>query len=75
MVDKLLSTRVGTVLCELREAKNLSQEKFANLCDLDRSYISRIERGLQSPSVKNLFVICEVLEIKPSEFLKRVELS
>ena len=53
--------QVGERLMNLRSNNNLSQEMLANQADLDRSYISRIERGIISPSVENLSKICNVL--------------
>jgi len=68
-----LKDRISTLLIELRAAKGYSQEKLANLADVDRSYISRIERKLIIPTVYKLIKICQPLGIQASEFLKRVE--
>ena len=43
--DADIANRFGQRVQELRRAKGLSQEAFASLCDLDRTYISGIERG------------------------------
>lgn len=40
----------GNRLRILRTKKNLSQEKFADLTQLDRTYISGLERGKRNPS-------------------------
>ena len=37
----------GKVLREIREANHISQEKLAEHCDLDRTYISLLKRGLR----------------------------
>ncbi len=68
-----LNIRVGKLLSVLRTEKGLSQEKLGNQANLDRSYISRIERGVLSPSVTNLYKICKVLEITPGTFLNKVD--
>ena len=60
--------QVGERLMNLRSESDLSQEMLANQADLDRSYISRIERGIISPSVENLSKICHVLNISLSKF-------
>jgi transcriptional regulator with XRE-family HTH domain len=49
----------GTVLRELRENKKLSQEKLAEFCDLDRTYISLLERGLRQPTLTTLFKLSD----------------
>lgn len=45
----------------LRLAHDLSQEELAFRADLDRTYISQIERGVSNPSVLVLVKIAEVL--------------
>ncbi|MBS1508565.1 MAG: helix-turn-helix transcriptional regulator [Bacteroidetes bacterium] len=68
-----LNKALGKVLKELRENKRMSQQELGDYADVDRSFISRIERGIGTPSVAVVFKICALLEIKPSEFLARVE--
>lgn len=53
--------RFGKRLRELREALDLSQEAFAAKCNLDRTYISGIERGLRNLSLRNIEVIAVAL--------------
>jgi transcriptional regulator with XRE-family HTH domain len=65
----------GKVLKEQRELKKLSQEKLAELCDLDRTYISLLERGLRQPTISTLFKIANALNITPSELIKKVEIQ
>ncbi len=38
--------------------------------DVDRNYISLIELGKNSPSVRMLYKLCDALDIRPSELLK-----
>lgn len=63
----------GKVLRKLREGKKLSQEKLAEYCDLDRTYISMLERGLRQPTITTLFKIADALDISPSELVRKVE--
>lgn len=63
----------GKVLRKLRVGKKLSQEKLAELCDLDRTYISLLERGLRQPTILTLFKIADALDLPPSELVKKVE--
>ena len=65
----------GQVLRTLREGKNLSQEKLAEYCDLDRTYISMLERGLRQPTISTIFKIADALDILPSELVKKVEME
>jgi transcriptional regulator with XRE-family HTH domain len=72
-VKRDLNKALGRVLKELREEKGMSQQELGDYSDVDRSFISRIERGIGTPSVAVVFKMCALLEVKPSEFLLRVE--
>jgi len=63
----------GIVLRDLRKKKNYSQEKLALDCELDRTFISMIERGLRQPSLSTIVKIAEVLKVKPSKLLIETE--
>jgi transcriptional regulator with XRE-family HTH domain len=54
----------GTNLRKYREEKNISQEKFAELTGLHRTYISDIERFKRSISLGNVQKIADALEIE-----------
>jgi transcriptional regulator with XRE-family HTH domain len=73
MVCKMVVKVFGQVLRELRENKKLSQEKLAEFCDLDRTYISLLERGLRQPTLTTLFRLSRALGIKPSELIEKVQ--
>jgi transcriptional regulator with XRE-family HTH domain len=60
---EIVLARFGQRLRELRLRKNLSQEALAELAQLDRTYISGIERGKRNPSLRNLISIANALEI------------
>lgn len=61
------------VLKEIRKEKNVSQEKLAEICEMDRTYISMIERGVSSPTLSKLVEISKALEVPLSEIFERVE--
>jgi transcriptional regulator with XRE-family HTH domain len=54
----------GTNLRKYRTEKKLSQEKFAELCNLHRTYISDIECFRRSISLENIQKIADALEIE-----------
>ncbi|GCC51269.1 XRE family transcriptional regulator [Chryseotalea sanaruensis] len=60
-------------LKNLRINSGLSQQALADYCDLERVYISKLERGLSMPSIETIFKIAEVLDMKPSELVEYVE--
>ena len=70
---KTLEATFGQVLREFRNEAGISQEKLAMECELDRTYISMLERGLRQPSLKTIFVLAKALHIDPSKIIKKVE--
>ena len=54
----------GQNLKRLREAKGLSQEAFAELCGLHRTYISAVERQRRSISLENVQRIADALSVE-----------
>lgn len=73
MVEKSLNTAVGKTLLSIRTQKGFSQERLAYKSDVDRAFISDIERGVKLPSLTVIFKLALVLEIKPSEIIAAVE--
>ena len=64
----------GTIICKLRREKGLSQEVLSGLSGMTRSHLSMIENGRISASIETLWKISEALDIKFSDFIKKVEL-
>lgn len=67
--DKIYLEQLGNRIRELRTEAELSQEKLAFACDLDRTYIGSVERGERNISVINIRKIANALEIKVSVLL------
>ncbi len=63
----------GLAVKKYRLAKELSQEKLAELSGLHRNLIGLVERGKISASVESIFSICDALDIQPSELFLEVE--
>ncbi len=55
--------KLGLNIAKYRKKKNISQEKLAEIVDLSREYITRVERGQKNISLKKLFAICDALEV------------
>lgn len=64
MVKKLYGTR----LRELRLSKGYSQEKFAQISGIDRTYIAGIESGKRNLSLENMAKIAKAFDMTLSEF-------
>ena len=54
---------IGTRICQLRLAKNLSQGDIQNRTGLFRCYTSRVEHGHTFPSIETLEKYAHALEI------------
>lgn len=67
------SAAFGLVLRDLRKLRNMSQEELALESDLQRNYISLIERGINQPTITTIFKLAAALEVSPSAMLSLVE--
>ncbi|QQS35989.1 MAG: helix-turn-helix transcriptional regulator [Ignavibacteriales bacterium] len=61
---------IGKRIKELRDKKKISQEKLAELADLDRTYINTVERGKRNISIENIEKIATALDCTLQEFFK-----
>ena len=59
---------------DLREKAGHSQERLSGECGFDRTYISRVERGIINPTVSRLWKIADALKTPLSQIAKRMEL-
>lgn len=60
----------GSNMRKYRKEKNISQEKFAEMTGLHRTYISDIERFKRSISLANVQKIADALEIETYKLFK-----
>lgn len=56
-------------LRRLRVKRALSQEALAVDAGVDRSYVGRIERGIENPTVETLDRLAKALDVSAAEFL------
>ena len=63
----------GQVLRELRKGRNLSQEALALESGMERNYVSLLELGRNSASVKMIFRLAPALGVSVAEFMGLVE--
>src|ERR1700694_4613194 len=65
---------IGAVVREFRERAGHSQERLSHECGFDRTYISRVERGIINPTVGRLWQVGHAPETPRSQTAKRMEL-
>ncbi len=58
---------LGKAIRSKRKSLGLSQEKLAERCGFDRTYISMLERGIRNPSLLNLLKLADGLKTSVSK--------
>ena len=66
----VLTQALSVNIKRLRKEQGISQEKLALKAEIDRSYMSQVERCLANPSIDALLRISNALEVAPSELLQ-----
>ncbi len=67
--DENAILKVGAKIREIRIERGLSQQKLADLCNVELSQINRIELGKVNTSVSHIFLIAEKLGVSPTELI------
>lgn len=60
----------GEKIKNAREDMDMSQTEVAELIPMNQSNYSKIERGVQEPSLMQLKRICEILKLDPAYLLE-----
>ena len=64
--------RFGRILRKKRHRLGVSQEEFADICGLDRTYIGGIERGERNVALVNIEKIAKALKLSLPELFRGV---
>ncbi len=72
-VDEQVQVAFGKALREARLNEGLSQERLALDSNVDRTFISMLERGIRQPSLGTLFALAKTLGVRPSRLISSVE--
>lgn len=64
----MIKIKIGNRIKELRKELGLSQEKLANNCELDRTYVASVENGKRNISIINLEKIIKALNVSLKDF-------
>ncbi|MCU4366112.1 helix-turn-helix domain-containing protein [Acinetobacter variabilis] len=64
-----LTVSFGLKVREQRKLKKLSQERLALLCNIDRSYMGRIERGEVNVTIEKVYELAKALGVRVKDLL------
>lgn len=71
--DPRIAKTFGTVVRERRLAAGLAQEQLALLANSDRSFVGKMERGENQPSLVLILRLAAALRCKAGELVEDVE--
>lgn len=66
----MIKENFGRRVQELRKQSGLSQEKFALLINMDRTYFASVESGKRNISIENIFKIAQGLNISLEDLFR-----
>lgn len=59
---------IGSRIRELRKISNMTSSELADKMSVSQSFISGLENNSKKCSMDNLFKLCEIFNIEPSDF-------
>jgi len=62
----------ATNLRRFRHEKGISQEDLAHTADVNRSYVSKLEKGISYPGLEIIGKLADVLGVEPADLIKRL---
>lgn len=68
-MSELLAIQFGQLVRKYRKERNMSQEQLALLCNMDLSYLGRIERGEVNPTLEKLYELAKSLGVNVKDLL------
>jgi transcriptional regulator with XRE-family HTH domain len=68
---RTLGQRLGIAIARLRAAKEWSRATLARRADMSETYIRRIERGVQVPTLTIVVELADVLGVTPAELVRQ----
>ncbi|HET6203379.1 MAG TPA: helix-turn-helix transcriptional regulator [Planctomycetota bacterium] len=63
----------GRAIRRARRARGLSQEVLGFEAELDRTYVSGVERGVRNPTVRVVARLASALGVRPSTLFRSAE--
>jgi transcriptional regulator with XRE-family HTH domain len=69
---KYIVPRIGQLLKIFREKTGRNQSDIAQKACISISMLSQIERGIVSPSIDTLVMVCQALDLDPADLFKMI---
>lgn len=71
-MDKDIKVRFGKRIQTLRKNSSISQEKFALMIDMDRTYLASVEAGKRNISICNIEKLANGFNMSISDLFKEI---
>jgi transcriptional regulator with XRE-family HTH domain len=68
---KTMRRNIGRIIGDARKSKGISQEELAHRADIDRTYVSQIERGIGNPSLFIVYRVAHALELSLAKLFQQ----
>ncbi len=62
--------RIGRNIKDIREKNGLNQKQLADLCDIEKPSMNRLEAGRTNVTAKTLLKVAKALHTDPSELVR-----
>lgn len=69
MSEKDIYILIGGKIKDIRESKGMTQQQISDICDFEKSTVSRIEAGRTNLTIKTLYKICQSMGVKMTEIV------
>lgn len=63
----------GQAVRQERESRDISQEELAFRAGVDRTFVSKVERGERQPALATILLLAKALNIRASTLVERAE--
>ena len=73
--EKQIGRIFGDVVRKYRARMDISQEELAGRAGVDRTFISRIERGMRQPTITTILKLGLAFEISSTELVRDTEIA
>jgi transcriptional regulator with XRE-family HTH domain len=62
--------RIGRNIKEIREKRGFTQKELADLCDIEKPSMNRLEAGRTNVTAKTILKVAKALHADPSELMR-----